>query len=56
MKIKILKFPDGNVATTTGLKVQINKQEPILEEEVELSEKEAKKIIENPKKFKFKNK
>ncbi len=55
MKIKMLKFPDGRVGATTGLKVEINKQKPILEEEVELSKTEVKKIIENPKKFKFKN-
>lgn len=57
MRIKALKFPDGKVAMTSGLLVEINKNKPILEEEVgDMSEKGVRKLMENPHKFKFSKK
>ncbi len=54
MKTKILKFPDGRIAVIRGVGVRVNKQKPILEDEVsEMSEKEVNAVIRNPKKFRF---
>ncbi len=57
MKIKALKFPDGKIAISTGLLVEVNKKNAILEEEVGgMSEKELAKLMEKPHKFKFSKK
>ena len=57
MKTKVLKFPDGKIAVVRGVGIRINKQKPILEEEVgELSEKERAKLLRKPSKFKFSKK
>ena len=53
MKVKVLKFPDGKVAVTSGLQVQVNKQKPIIEEEIEVDKKGFDKLLRNPKSFKF---
>ena len=56
MKIKVLKFPNGKIAVSSGLLVEVNKQKPILEEEKDINEKEIAKLLKNPHKFKFSKK
>ena len=57
MRIKALKFPDGKIAITSGLLVEVNKNKPILEEEIGgMNEKEIGKLMEKPHKFKFSKK
>ncbi len=57
MKIKVLKFPDGNIAISKGIGIRVNKKNAILEEEVGgMSEKELAKLMEKPHKFKFSKK
>ncbi len=48
MKIKILKFKDGRTAVSVGLHVEINKQKPTIETEIDVSEEEVRNIIEKP--------
>ncbi len=49
--MKVLKFPDGKIAVTNGLQVEVNKQKPILEEEVDKDT--YQRLIKGPLKFKF---
>lgn len=49
--MKVLKFPDGKIAVTDGLKVEVNKQKPILEEKVDKDT--YQKLFKKPLKFKF---
>ena len=53
----MLKFADGKVAYSSGLLVEVNKQKPILEEEIgDVNKKELTKLLEKPHKFKFSKK
>ena len=57
MKTKVLKFPDGRIAVSKSIGIRINKQKPIIEEEVgDMGDKELNKLMENPHKFKFSKK
>ena len=57
MKTKVFKFPDGRIAISKGIGIRINKQKPILEEEIgDMNEKELRKLMEKPHKFKFSKK
>ncbi len=49
--MKVLKFPDGKIAVTDGLQVEVNKQKPILEEKVD--KETYQKLFKKPLKFKF---
>ena len=48
MKVKILRFPDGRTAVSTGLQVEINKLKPILESEFDTDESEIREMMEQP--------
>ena len=53
MRIKILKFPDGRLAVTNGLRVEVNKQNPKETYELDVDRKEMDGIIEKPHKQAF---
>lgn len=56
MKTKVLRFANGSVAVTNGLGVRINKQYPILEEEIKTDKDSVDIIYRNPKRFRFSKK
>ena len=56
MKIKVLKFPDGKIAVSNGLQVEVNKQKPNLEEEIQTDRAGFDKLLEKPHHFKFSKK
>jgi hypothetical protein len=49
--MKVLKFPDGKIAVTDGMRVEVNRQRPILEEKV--NKEEYQRLFKKPLKFKF---
>lgn len=55
MKIKIYKYPNGKVVASSGLHIEVNKQKPVISEEIDIDRKEFNKLLENPK-FKFSKK
>ena len=52
--MKVLKFPDGKIAVTNGLQVEVNKQKHILEETVDKGT--YQKLFKKPLRFKFSKK
>ena len=54
MRIKILKFPDGRLAVTSGLRVEVNKQKPEETYELDVDEKEWVEMVKKPHKQAFK--
>lgn len=51
--IKVITFPDGNVAYSSGpIEVSVNKQEPAEIREIEIGDKMAQDFLDNPNKFK----
>jgi len=53
MKAKLLKFADNRTAIVSGMHIEVNKQKPILEEEIETDKDTFRQMLLHPKKIKL---